>query len=276
MHILKIFLFTWFLFLPASALGQNSPNLSVETLRLSIPPSKYVTPYRETSKNQIEKSVTIEQKSFFSSKTMSMSYQLYVPKGYTEKRKYPLIVLLHGANRTGKSVNERWQRMADEVGLVLAAPTSPHPKKIWMVGNELQSYADLTEAVTNEVLNNLSIDKSRVYLFGHSNGGIFATVMPLYKPNLYAAIVVNAGKLPNGAAEQVPHMKAKVPIAFLIGTHDNIFPLQAVRNSAETFAANGHRTTLKIFNRHNHWYYTPAHEINQHALGFMLQHKLSN
>ena len=276
MRIVKIFLFTWFLCFPALVQAQNSPNLSVETLRLSIPSSKYVTPYRETNKNQIEKFVTISYTSFFSSKSMSMSYQLYLPKGYTEKRKYPLIVLLHGANRTGKSVNERWQRMADEVGLVLAAPTSPHPKKIWMVGNELASYADLIEAVTNNVLNNLSIDRSRVYLFGHSNGGMFATVMPLYNPNLYAAIVVNAGKLPNGAAEQVPNMKAKVPIAFLIGTHDNIFPLQAVQNSAETFASNGHPTTLKIFNRHNHWYYTPAHEINQHALGFMLQYKMSN
>ena len=115
---------------PAQA--QEIKNLIVRNVQPKVSTDEYIAPYVENNIGQAQKTAKVPAK--FNLFNFSITYQLYLPKGYTSKRHYPLIILLHGAGRTGKSVVERWKDLADEVGLILVGPNAYN--KHWMDGGK--------------------------------------------------------------------------------------------------------------------------------------------
>ncbi len=232
----------------------------------TIPSSEYSSFFRENSNGQVRREFIYEGKDG----AVPRTYQVYIPENYSAKKEYPVIVLLHGPKRTGVSLVQKWMPLADSAELVLIGPT--HPSKGWDVSLE---EANIIEGMIDHLDEKVNIDRSRLYLFGHSAGGHFASYMTVLKPNLFAAIAVHAGYFLNHKIYfQVDNnFIRKTPIIFIAGMSDAIVPSQNVSASAKFLAEQGHDAMYVEYIGHTHWYYTIANEINLKALTFLSQFK---
>lgn len=190
------------------------------------------------------------------------SYNVYLPNGITEKAPYkrPAILLLHGAQRTGASLVERWRSVADREDVILLGPHAGRAG--WNLATDAQSFIP---ALLKDAINKYDIDPNRIYVFGHSMGGIFAATLAITQPDGFAAIGIHAGLLPDAAHAMLSAEGRKTPIVIINGTHDKGFPLDRVRATAKAFANSGHDVNFYVLKGHGHWYYDVAPDINDMA-----------
>ena len=99
-------------------------------------------------------------------------YRVYLPTTYSASKKYPLVVLMHGAGGDETDFIEAyrglWPKLAEQHGYILAAVTGRGPLSGYTKasGGE-QDVLDVMELVKHHY----SVDPARVYLGGHSMGG---------------------------------------------------------------------------------------------------------
>lgn len=250
---------------PSYAQDQAKKLLTLRT-NATIPSSEYSKYFRENSNGQVRREYVYEGKDG----PIPRTYQVYIPEGYNAEKEYPVVVLLHEKNRTGVSMVQKWMELADNADLVLLGPT--HPEKDWVMSLE---EANIIEGMIDHLDEKVSIDRSRLYLFGHISGGNFASYMTILKPNLFAAIAVHSGYFLNHKVyfQIDPYTIRKTPIIFLTGMDNGVVPLKYTKDSAKFLADQGHDTMYVEYISHNHWYYTISNELNLKALTFMSQFK---
>src|SRR2546423_13991245 len=61
-------------------------------------------------------------KELITSNGKTRAYYLYVPSTIKPQTQAPLIVTLHGSNRTGITLVEKWKDLAKKEGIILAGP----------------------------------------------------------------------------------------------------------------------------------------------------------
>jgi hypothetical protein len=102
----------------------------------------------------------------FASGGAQRSYHLFVPVGGA--RPAPLIVLLHGSGRDGRSLAEPWRQLAAEEAIMLAARDS-FKRESWGMREDGPHFLhELIETISEKH----PVDRRRMYLFGHSGGDI--------------------------------------------------------------------------------------------------------
>ena len=163
----------------------------------------------------------------FAEAQAEMPYRIYVPKGYDGKKKLPLIVALHGAGASQNyffRANYEMPDLMEKYGFIFVEPMGYHsfggygagllPRPAVpldpgvepnLIGNrrpqwtpqEAQHVNDLSE---KDVLNVLAIvekeyavDTSRVYLMGHSMGGMGTWYLGQKYADKWAALGVMSG-----------------------------------------------------------------------------------
>lgn len=191
------------------------------------------------------------------------SYHTYPQTDPSPKRPKPLIVLLHGSGRSGVSMIDMWRRLANEEDVVLVALNSGNGGG-WPQDQEIASLIAQMPEIAQLYFN---VDTSRSYLFGHSSGANMAMYTLLQQPDVFAALAVHAGAL-NPQKMIVNQKNAKPPVLLMVGDKDELFPVEAVRRTAKTFAYLGFSSAFYVFSPHGHWYYANADVINQKALSF--------
>lgn len=160
---------------------------------------------------------------------------------------YPVIMLFHGARRSGLSMVDMWRDTADRQGLFLIA-----------LDGKGQNWS--TENVSPSILHNIlseaevvaPIDLERVYLFGHSNGARYVQTLLNQAEGPWRAAAVHGGF--SDAATAIIPINPK-PIRFYLGTRDHIFPSDSARSVAHALAAKGHPVDLQFIPNHTHWFY---------------------
>src|SRR6185437_10611768 len=94
-------------------------------------------------------------------------YSLYVPENYSAARKWPLIICLHGGYGDGFDYIWTWLRPARTDGYILLSPKSI--AETWtMTMNSVDTRSIMR--MLDEVKEQYSIDESRVFLSGLSDG----------------------------------------------------------------------------------------------------------
>src|SRR5258706_11644791 len=99
-------------------------------------------------------------------------YRIYLPKNYDKSKKYPLVVLLHGAGGDETNFMESyrglWPKLAEQRGYILASVNGRGPLSGYRKENGgEQDVLDVLDLMKSH----FGIDPSRVYLGGHSMGG---------------------------------------------------------------------------------------------------------
>ena len=210
-------------------------------------------------------------KETFGSGGRTRTYYLLVPEAAKKAGSPPLVVLLHGSGRDGKSLVEKWEPLARKEGIVIVGPDALSSDG-WRVPEDGPDFLyDLIDMLAIQ----LEIDRRRVYLFGHSAGAGHALVMGLLESEYFAGVAIHAGALNQSAFPLIERAPRKTPIGIWIGTNDALFPLKVVRATRDALKAQGFEPQMNEINGHTHWYYDRAPEINKQAWAFLRQHTLA-
>jgi len=158
------------------------------------------------------------------------TYRLYVPKSYDPAQPTPLVISMHGGGLWGAAQMEmsQWNAVAEEQGLIVVYPTGAGGggPRAWHVGaaggdrsaRDVRFIAELIDTLKSSY----SIDPTRIYADGLSNGGGMAFLLSCTMPDRIAAVglVASAQFLPwNECKDQRP-----VPMVAFHGTDDRFTP----------------------------------------------------
>jgi poly(3-hydroxybutyrate) depolymerase len=204
----------------------------------------------------------------FNGKTRA--YYLYVPSTINTATPAPLIVMLHGSNRNGMSLVEKWKDYAKKEGFIIAGPDSTNSRG-W---GSPQDGPDYLHDLVEELKSKYPINPRRVYLFGHSAGASYAIHMSLMESEYFAAAAVHAGALVEQDMELIPLAKRKIPISIQVGDRDQFVPLNIVRSTRDALKQAGIPIDLIEITNHDHWYYDDAKSFNKTAWEFLKKYEL--
>jgi poly(3-hydroxybutyrate) depolymerase len=179
-----------------------------------------------------------------------MPYRMYVPKAYTGAKAFPLIVALHGLGGTEDSFFESYDKvlppLAEQHGYIVAAPIGYRVDGFygWGVGAQrmdaaTQRMRELSEQDVMQVLQRVrqqyKIDENRIYLMGHSMGGIGTWAIGPKYPDIWAAIApLSAIGSPN-TVERMRH----IPEIIVHGDADPTVDVASSRTMVEKLKALG-------------------------------------
>ena len=196
------------------------------------------------------------------------AYYLYVPS--TIKGPAPLIVMLHGSNRTGVTLVEKWKDYAKKENIIIVGPDATNLRG-W---GSPQDGPDYLRDLVEELKSKYPINPRRVYLFGHSAGASFSLHMGLMESQYFAAVAIHAGALNRQDYDVIELAKRKIPISMQIGDSDQMVPLNIVRATRDALKEAGFTVDLIEIENHDHWYYEKASKFNQTAWEFLKKYEL--
>lgn len=184
------------------------------------------------------------------------TYFAYSPR--PEGTQLPVLVALHGANRSGASMIDVWKPLADKYGFMIIAPNGTGG------GWALQDTELLhIRRVIQHELNSRKNQTADIFLFGHSAGAVEALALTAASPNYFRRIAVHAGALALAPVPTKPAVTYESPVAIYLGDSDKLFSLEAARKTGRWLESLGMDSTLFILKRHGHWYYADAEKINE-------------
>lgn len=188
----------------------------------------------------------------------SMPYRLFSPRGLEPGQKVPLVVFLHGSGGSGTDNLAQLQRANMFGALVWTLPENqrrhpafvlapqtdvnwgcviPDPARPARVPADLKKCppevlgtgARLAFEIIDSLLSRLPIDRSRVYVTGHSMGGFGTWHMIAHRPALFAAAVPVCGEADRATAPRVKD----VPVWSFHGAADDVVPVGDARAMIE-------------------------------------------
>jgi len=165
-------------------------------------------------------------------------YTLYIPEDYSPDKPLPLIVALHGGYGRGSEYVWTWLRPARSGGYAILAPKSLGDT--WDMS--VPSY-DTRSVVRmfDEVAREYAIDRSRVYLTGLSDGGIFTYILGLERSQLFRGLAPVAGALHMVVDQMLREGRGKdTPFLVIHGVHDFIFPVTFTRQTCNLLTQIGY------------------------------------
>lgn len=178
-----------------------------------------------------------------------------IPSGLS--RPAPVVILFHGANRSGLSMLDMWQSVAREHGVVLIAPNSVGNR--WPYG---QPNAGFLAELLAEIAATTPIDRNRVFLFGHSSGAVYAQTMVNRKIGPWRAAATHGGF---ATSEHLVAAANAKPFRMYIGSLERSFPVTVARQMGQILADAGHRTELVVIPFQTHWFYDSGPKIAEDA-----------
>ncbi len=158
---------------------------------------------------------------------LERDYVLYLPPSYEEGSEMPLVFNFHGL---GSNANEQFaytllHTVAAEEGFILVYPNGTENSvgvPFWNAGFGVGETVDdvgFTIAILDELVAELSVDESRVYSTGMSNGGYFSYKLACEHSNRFAAVASVTGSMVVSEFENCSPERP-VPIMQFHGTED--------------------------------------------------------
>ncbi len=163
----------------------------------------------------VERRVTVagEERTFF----------LFVPSSVDTSEPAPLVLNLHGSgDRAPEQISlSGFNTVAETEGIVVAYPTARAGQ--WTFLSD-EPDVDFMDAIINDVSEQLSVDTTRIYAIGFSQGGDFSTSLPCRRPGMFAAVasvsVLNHHTTPT-CSESAPSA-----VLSMVGTADGIYSIE--------------------------------------------------
>jgi poly(3-hydroxybutyrate) depolymerase len=189
------------------------------------------------------------------------TYTLHVPAS-ASGTSAPVVVLLHGSGGRSREMVRLWTPLAEAEGIVLVAPSSLEEDAWQLQADGPQLFHDILD----DVAARHAIDRRRVYLFGHSGGGVYALTLGLMQSEYFAAVAVHGGAWRDPESFAALGLATrKIPVVLFIGDTDEFFSLRSARDTERALREAGHPTTLTVLRRHGHGYARVASRVNAAA-----------
>ena len=186
--------------------------------------------------------------------SFKLSYRYYVPYGYDNTNKYPALVLLHGAGERGTDGTYHLtggfpylfnNTSNPAFGSIVIAPQCPTGYQWvdtpWGQGNYSTDAVPQSEPMTavveilDNVFNNYSVDRDRVYASGLSMGGFGTWDLLARHSDIFAAGVPICG----GGDPSKANILKDIPIRTFHGTADNVVPFRGTQEMYNAIIAAG-------------------------------------
>jgi hypothetical protein len=182
----------------------------------------------------------LAQEAFRSSLDGSLQpYSLYLPSGYSESRRYGLVVALHGASGNDHDTALAFSGCGAGGGPADMLVLAPYAR-----GDSSYAYAgerDVLDAI-RLVMKRYAIDQDRVYLTGSSMGGFGAWRLAKLYPSLFAAVAPFAGWTSLESLENL----AAIPVLAVHGEADATVPPGPDERAVEFLSSIGGRARLEL------------------------------
>jgi polyhydroxybutyrate depolymerase len=160
------------------------------------------------------------------------SYVVYEPPLDPNPNGYPLIIGLHGTGSDAYGImgTAALVNKANEEQFIVACPNALQ-HNLFTYFNAGGGYEELTNglddvgflsALIDTMIKNYQIDTTRIYILGHSNGGIMAYRMAAQLSHKIAAIGSNAGPM----TYEYCNPEFPVPIIHVHGLSDPLIPFE--------------------------------------------------
>jgi len=180
--------------------------ISVLFLTLQATADDKGTAGKQQSKH-FEKEITVNVK---------LDYLLYLPPGYDkEEKSWPLVLFLHGAGESGQDLNKvkvhgppKLVEAGKEFPFIVVSPQAP--RMGWDVPT--------LNALLDDVVATLKVDKDRIYVTGLSMGGFGTWSLAAAYPDRFAALVPICG---GGNPADAKKLK-NIPIWVFHGAKDRV------------------------------------------------------
>lgn len=192
-------------------------------------------------------------------------YGLYIPKNYDPDKKYPLVMMLHGAGSNhrlelrrvfGKSNAEgetdveasRYFPQWEDVDYIVATPYARGTAGYQGIPEE-----DVYD-VLNDVKKRFNVDENRTYLTGLSMGGGGTLWIGLTRPDIWAAIAPVCPAPPEGTMDLAVNA-LNFPVHFFHGDADPVVPVESSRKWVSNLQDIGVEVFYKEFTdvKHDSW-----------------------
>jgi len=173
-----------------------------------------------------------EDRQYVSKDGRRLRYDIMKPKDYNPKKKYPLVLCLHGSAGSTQAAR------------VLAEPTLRAKYPCFVLAPEalvgeawgerpfgaMTNVQPLVLEIIAALQNEFSIDAKRFYVTGQSGGGFGTYAFIIRNPGMFAAAAPVCGTVDPTKASHI----ARIPIWIFHGDQD---PLVSVRNSRDMYDA---------------------------------------
>jgi len=166
-------------------------------------------------------------------------FRVVVPPDMKEDQKYPLVMILHGHGANPENYVGMFERVASSLEAIVCAPYGPYPipferghgfswfpapwffqellatggaaadraqRRQEMELRETQVSRAFVLAAIDDVSSEFPVDPDRVFLMGHSEGGVLAYGLALEYPDRFRALIVVGARL--RASDATPEILA--------------------------------------------------------------------
>jgi predicted peptidase len=211
-------------------------------MALAVPPAKA----RRIETGFLDRTVTVAGTEY--------KYQVFVPDHWTKKKKWPVVLFLHGAGERGDDglietevgVGTAIRRDRSRFPAIVVMPQCR--KNVWWAES---SMADVAMAALAEAQREFHGDRTRIYLTGLSMGGYGSWYLAGKYPGTFAAIAPICGGIlmPDMARMQLPddnspYLEAakkigKTPVWIFHGGDDPVVPVTESRRMNEAMKTLG-------------------------------------
>jgi len=145
----------------------------------------------------------------------------------------PLLLALHGSGGEGHDSDDLWNAVADDLGMIVVAPTDPNATLGYSYTEPERQRA---LAALRWARRKFDVDETRVYVTGVSRGAHLAWDLALRRPDLFAALVPMIGGPRLSPAEGHNNLRyvenlVATPIRDLQGAKDDAYLLDNLRHA---------------------------------------------
>jgi polyhydroxybutyrate depolymerase len=176
------------------------------------------------------------------------SYLVHVPQDHQNTGPLPLVVVIHGAFSTAKEIETQsgFSELADKEKFIVVYPNGAFGilgfLQHWNAGHccgraAAENIDDIgfLDAVIADAAERFNIDRHRIYMAGHSNGGMLAYRYAAERSETVAAIATAAASIGGRASEDdpvwvIPLPERPVPLIVFHGKEDRNVPYRGGRS----------------------------------------------
>lgn len=184
------------------------------------------------------------------SKVIQAKYLIYLPDDYGKtKKQFPLILYLHGGSLRGNDV-EKLRTIAlphlleedPKFPFIVVSPLCPD--------GEIWTDTEMLNSLIDNVISHYAVDKSRIYLTGHSMGGRGVLYLAFKFPERFAAIISLS---PYSTIPFWANKLKNIPIWFFQGDKDKTVPLTEVEALVNSLKAEGDSIKFTVLKGRDHF-----------------------